>query len=85
MELFSINNIKMMEVIDINTGSKLGYISDLEVNCEEHRIESILIPIEKSKWFGGDNYIQIAWNNIIKLGRDVILVDGIDDNIENEL
>ncbi|MGY0372154.1 YlmC/YmxH family sporulation protein [Clostridium sp. JNZ J1-5] len=75
MALYSINNLKLMEVIDINTGSKLGYIRDLLVDCEEYKILSLIIPREKNSWFSKNNNIEIAWDKITKIGVDVILVD----------
>lgn len=74
MELYSINNLRLMEVIDINTGSKIGYIRDLKVDCEKYKILSIIIPRERTSWFGKDDYIEIPWDKIVKVGRDVILV-----------
>ena len=49
--LNSINAMKTMEVIDINTGTKLGFISDIKIDCEEQKILSILLPGESKGWF----------------------------------
>jgi len=82
--MFAINNLRQMEIIDINSGTKMGYIKDLKVNCEEYRIISILLPNQKSTWFNKNNSIEIPWEKVKKIGVDVILVDGSDANIENE-
>ena len=82
--MFAINNLRQMEIIDINSGTKMGYIKDLKVNCEEYRIVSILLPNQKSTWFNKNNSIEIPWEKVKKVGVDVILVDGSDANIENE-
>ena len=82
--MFAINNLRQMEIIDINSGSKMGYIKDLKVNCEEYRIISILLPTQKSTWFNKNNSIEIPWEKVKKIGVDVILVDGSDVNLENE-
>jgi len=74
--MFAINSLKVMEIIDINTGSKLGYIKDFKINCENHKIESIVLPTEKSGWFGKSQDVEIPWEKIKKIGIDVILVDG---------
>lgn len=73
--LFSINNIKMMEVIDINTGSRLGYIKDIKIDCSDYKVISIIIPIQRSSWFSKLDSIEIPWSKIKKVGVDVILVD----------
>jgi len=82
--MFAINNLRQMEIIDINSGSKMGYIKDLKVDCEEYRIISILMPSQKSSWFNKNNGIEIPWEKVKKIGVDVILVDGSDVNMENE-
>jgi len=82
--MFSINNLRQMEIIDINSGSKMGYIKDLRIDCEDYRIISILLPSIKSSWFNKNNSIEIAWEKVKKIGVDVILVDGSEINMENE-
>lgn len=73
-ELFSINNIRTMEVIDFESGKKLGFIKDLVVDCEEYKIISLVIPEEKVSLFGKEGSIEIPWENVYKIGIDVILV-----------
>ncbi|QGU95273.1 YlmC/YmxH family sporulation protein [Clostridium bovifaecis] len=75
MPLYSINNLKLMEVIDINTGSKLGYIKDLVIDCVDYKVLSLIIPREKGSWFTKNNNLEVQWDKIVKVGVDVILVD----------
>lgn len=81
--MYSINSIKSMEVIDINTGSKLGFISDLKIDCENHKVLSIIIPIQKNSWFNKQSALEIPWEKIYKVGIDVILVEGNEIDFEN--
>ncbi len=74
--MFAVNSLKTMEIIDINAGTKLGYIKDFKINCEEYKIESIIIPTQKSGWFSKNEDIELPWERIKKIGVDVILVDG---------
>ncbi|MBE6059870.1 MULTISPECIES: YlmC/YmxH family sporulation protein [unclassified Clostridium] len=74
--MFAINSLKTMEIIDINTGTKLGYIKDFKVNCEEYKLEAIILPTQKSGWFSKNEDIELPWDRIKKIGVDVILVDG---------
>lgn len=73
--LNSINAMKTMEVIDINTGTKLGFISDIKIDCEEQKILSILLPGESKGWFSKNDDIEVMWKDIVKIGIDVILVN----------
>ena len=82
--MFAINNLRQMEIIDLNSGSKMGYIKDLKVDCEEYRIISILLPTQKSSWFNKNNSIEIPWEKVKKIGVDVILVDCSNLDIDNE-
>ncbi|OPJ59095.1 YlmC/YmxH family sporulation protein [Clostridium oryzae] len=81
--MYSINNIRMMEVIDINSGSKMGYIKDMKVDCEKYKIISVIIPIHKASWLSKVEAIEIPWENVKKIGVDVILVDA--GNMDNKL
>lgn len=74
--MFAINSLKTMEIININTGTKLGYIKDFKVNCEEYKLEAIILPTQKSGWFSKNEDIELPWERIKKIGVDVILVDG---------
>lgn len=79
--LHSINAMRNMEIIDINTGRKLGYISDIKLDCEEDKVQSLILPGESKGWFGKGEEIEIPWGNIEKIGIDVILVSVDDLNI----
>lgn len=78
MSLYSISNLKSMEVIDINTGAKIGYIRDIKIDCDTYNIVSVTIPTQKISWFTKNNDIEIPWNNIHKIGVDVILIKDIE-------
>lgn len=82
--MHSINNLRQMEIIDINSGTKIGYMKDLKVDCDDYRIISILMPTQRSSWFNKNNSIEIPWEKIKKVGVDVILVDGSDVIMEGE-
>ncbi len=81
--LYSIGNLRAMEIIEINTGAKLGFIKDLKVDCDECKIISIVLPSGKMSWFGKSDDIEIPWHNIKKIGVDVVLVDS-DEFMEKE-
>ncbi|MGM9933845.1 YlmC/YmxH family sporulation protein [uncultured Clostridium sp.] len=74
LELHSLNAMRNMEVIDILTGSKIGYISDFKIDCDTNKIVSLILPGEIKSWFSKDDNIEILWNDIVKIGSDVILV-----------
>lgn len=73
--MYSIGNIRTMEVIDVVTGTKLGYIKDLKIDCTEYKVLSIILPSQKLSWFSKNDGIEIPWSKVKKIGVDVILVD----------
>ncbi|MBN1064340.1 YlmC/YmxH family sporulation protein [Clostridium botulinum] len=78
-EMYSLNAMRSMEIIDISTGRKLGFIKDFKVNCDENKITSLILQSTTMKsWFLKDDEIEIKWNDIVKVGVDVILVKSND-------
>lgn len=79
--MINASNIKDREVINIRNGRKLGIVSDVEIDFEQGKITSIVIPGPGKfiSFFGKDNDVIIPWSSIKKVGSDVILVD-IDDD-----
>ena len=73
--LFSLKDLRNLEVIDVNEGRKLGYIIDVKVDCDEYRVLSILLPIEKNSWFSKQEVIEIEWEDVMKVGVECILVN----------
>lgn len=80
LELHSLNAMRNMEVIDILTGAKIGFIKDFKINCDDNKIISLILPGEIKSWFGKEDEKEILWKDIIKIGTDVILV-----NIKDEV
>jgi YlmC/YmxH family sporulation protein len=79
LELHSLNAMRNMEVIDILTGTKIGFIRDFKINCDDNKIISLILPGEIKSWFGKDDEKEILWKDIIKIGKDVILVNAKDE------
>lgn len=68
-ELFS------KEVINTATGERLGYISDAEIDAERGVIRFLCIPIAAKNPFSKcKEMIKFAFDDIIKIGSDTILV-----------
>lgn len=76
--MYSIGNLRSMEVIDISSGTKLGYIRDIKIDCDNYNIISLVLPSQKAAWFGKNDAIEIQWSKVRKIGIDVILIDGSD-------
>lgn len=85
LELHSLNAMRNMEVIDILTGTKIGFIKDFKINCDDNKIISLILPGEIKTWFGKEDEKEILWKDIIKIGTDVILVNTKDEEPANNI
>lgn len=79
--LHSLNALRNMEIIDMKDGVKLGFVKDIVIDIDESKIKSIIIPFVGKGWFGKEEVIEIPWENVKKVGADVIIVDTT--NMEN--
>ena len=64
------------EVIDITTGNRLGFITDVDIDLEKGVVNSVIIP-GRRRFFGlfpAEEDIFIPWKSIKKIGEEIILV-----------
>ena len=70
-----INDLRDKEVINICDGKKLGCVDDVEVDVNNGRLVSIIVPCDgKLFGFGKSRNLVILWDSIEKIGDDTILV-----------
>ncbi len=71
------SDFRQKEVINIKDGKRLGFVYDVEINMRTGMIESIVVP-GPGKFlglFGNENDYVIPWENIKRMGEDIILVE----------
>jgi YlmC/YmxH family sporulation protein len=75
--LMKTSDLRVMEVINIADGRRLGQMTDIEVDLETGRVTAIVVPGPARVFglFGRDSDHVIPWEKITKIGVDVILVD----------
>lgn len=74
--LFSFNELKDKEVIDKQTGSRIGYVDDVVMNFDGKGIESIVV-FGRPRVFGllgREDDLVIDFCDIDLIGEDTILV-----------
>lgn len=71
------SDIRQKEVINITDGRRLGYVYDVEIDFYKGVIDSIIVPGggKVLGLFGRDDDFVIPWENIKKIGDDIILVE----------
>ncbi|MBO6145420.1 MAG: YlmC/YmxH family sporulation protein [Bacilli bacterium] len=71
-----LSEIQNKDVININTGEKIGNIIDVKIDEENGKIESFILERKKfSSLFSSNDEIEIRYSQINKIGEDVILVE----------
>ena len=75
--------MKQKEVINIKDGARFGFVSDMEIDCEDGKIISIIIPGEGKIFgmFGNDQEYRVPWDKITQIGEDLILIDCDTDKV----
>ena len=69
--------LQRKEVICVNDGRRLGFITDVQVEIPEGRVLAVVVP-GPCRFFGfggrNDDFV-IPWNCIRRIGPDIVLVD----------
>ena len=70
-------DFKHKEVININSGKKLGFVQDVCANLDNGTITSIIVPGDNKflSIISSNNDIEIPWKNVKCVGEKTILVD----------
>ena len=71
------SELRTKDVINVADGRKLGNLYDLDIDVESGRIRSLLLPAgSRPGWFRTrERDVEVPWQDIVKVGIDVILVD----------
>ena len=79
--MIRISEIGVKKTVNTADGRILGQISDFEIDPNEGKIRSIVLPVQgKGGFFRRREYISIPWHEIKKIGFDVILVESTGQN-----
>lgn len=69
-----LSDLQTKEIIDITTGRRMGIIIDVIVESSG-KIKSLVLQEKKIKKFSVKEDLEVTWNEIIKIGDDIILID----------
>lgn len=74
--LVKTSDLRMLDVVNIGDGRRLGNVYDLDLDVETGKILAIILPGEGGIFgFGRRPDIEIPWDRVVRIGIDVILVD----------
>lgn len=84
--MIRISEIGIKKIVNTTDGRVLGQINDFEIDPNEGKIRSIVLPVcGKTGFFRRKEFISIPWHEIKKIGFDVILVESAGQNIPDFL
>lgn len=75
--MIKISELRLHDVINITDGKRLGMIKDIDIDVETGHIKAFILP-SNSKFFsflGKNDEIIVPWENIVRIGVDVILIE----------
>ena len=70
----NLSDLQSKKVVSVLSGRNIGNIIDVNINSEG-MIEALIIEQNKNIFsLNKDNLTRVSWNEISKIGEDVILV-----------
>ncbi len=79
MMTYLFSDLRTKEVIHVGDGERLGFVSDVEIDTVTGRIVSISVPgaYKALGLLGREPDRRIPWENIKKIGDDLVIVENI--------
>ena len=68
-----LSELQLKEIINIMDGKRIGIIVDVIVD-NNGQIQKLILEEKRGRKFSKEEY-EISWNQIIKVGDDIILID----------
>ncbi len=69
-----LSELQKKEIIDINSGKRIGIIIDVVVS-QEGTVKNLIVEERKIKRFTANEERTVNWQQIVKIGDDIILID----------
>ena len=74
--MIKISDLRNRDVINILGGNKLGNIIDIDLDLDNGKVLALVLPGRvKGFLFTKREEIVVPWQKIVRIGRDVILVE----------
>jgi len=75
--MIKVSELKQWDVVSITSGKNLGSIKDIEIDLENGTVAAITVAGTDNMFslFSKNGDLVIPWENIVKVGEDVVLVE----------
>lgn len=76
---YTFDELKAKEVINIISGERLGFVSDVTIDIKSGKAVSLSVPggYRALGIFGKQEDVIILWEQIKKIGDDIILIEEV--------
>lgn len=68
-----LSELQLKEIVNVVNGKRIGMIVDVIVD-DKGNINNLVLEEKRGHKFSREEY-NISWNQIVKIGDDIILVD----------
>ncbi len=69
-----LSDLQTKEIIDISSGKRMGIIIDIIIDVNG-KIKSLVLQEKRLKKFSVKEENEVTWEEIVKIGDDIILID----------
>lgn len=78
-----IYEMRQKEVINTKNGCRLGFVSDIDFDIKSGKIIKIIVPGPGKILgvFGREQEYQIKWDDIKRIGDDIVIIEAEADDI----
>ena len=75
--MIKVSDLRARDVVNILDGKKLGNIIDIDLDLDNGKVTSLILPGRNRRYsfFSRREELAVPWNKIVRIGRDVILVE----------
>ena len=72
-----ITQLRDKEIINVNDGSRYGYVGDLEIDLDTGQVRALVVPgrLRLLGLLGREEDRIFPWDSVRRFGEDIILVD----------
>ncbi|MDR1615469.1 MAG: YlmC/YmxH family sporulation protein [Syntrophomonadaceae bacterium] len=75
--MIKISELRARDVVNILDGKRLGNIIDIDLDLHNGRVVALILPGRQKGmgFFSKKEDVIVPWEKIVRIGRDVILVE----------
>lgn len=80
------SDIEKYEIINVNDGEKYNYLANNDVVVDENGYLKLIIlnkTQSKFSFFGSNEFIEVSWDCVKKIGLRTIIIDADEDLMKN--